>query len=111
MGAIDVNGIACRIPGGEELFADVTFRAGNGEHVALVGANGAGKTTLFGAIAGDVPVVAGSVRVDGELRVMRQLVGGRDEERTVLDLLLALSPTPLQRAAATLAAAEAACRA
>ncbi|MET1002688.1 MAG: ABC-F family ATP-binding cassette domain-containing protein [Acidimicrobiia bacterium] len=106
MGAIDVNGIACRIPGGEELFADVTFRAGNGEHVALVGANGAGKTTLFGAIAGDVPVVAGSIRVDGKLRVMRQLVGGRDESRTVRDFLLALSPAPLQQAAERLAAAE-----
>ena len=108
MGALDVNGISCRIPGGESLFADVTFRIGNGEHVALVGANGAGKTTLLRAIVGDVALDAGSIHVDGELRVMSQLVGWRDEERTVRDLLLALSPPVHRQAGADLAAAEAA---
>jgi ATPase subunit of ABC transporter with duplicated ATPase domains len=106
VGAIDVNGIACRIPGGTELFADVTFRVGNGEHVALVGANGAGKTTLFGAIAGDAAVTEGSVHVDGRLLVMSQLVGWRDESRTVRDLLLSLSRPALRDAATELAAAE-----
>ena len=37
---------------------------------------------------------------------MRQLVGWREEGRTVRDMLLDLSPTPLQRAAADLSAAE-----
>src|SRR5664279_5380732 len=106
MGALDVNGISCRIPGGEMLFSDVTFRAGSGEHVALVGANGAGKTTLIGAITGGIPVDEGSVHVDGELRVMSQLVGWRDEERSVRDLLLALSPARLRDAGAALDAAE-----
>jgi ATPase subunit of ABC transporter with duplicated ATPase domains len=109
VGAIDVNGIACRVPGGDVLFHDVTFRVGNGEHVALVGANGAGKTTLFGAITGDVPVTDGSIHVDGELRVMRQLVGWQDERRTVRDLLLDCAPASLQRTAVALADAEAAC--
>jgi ATPase subunit of ABC transporter with duplicated ATPase domains len=109
VGSVDVNGISCRVPGGGELFADVTFRAGNGEHVALVGANGAGKTTLLGAIAGTVPVFEGSVRVDGRLRVMRQIVGGRDEQRAVRDLVLDLSPGPLAAAATALDEAESAC--
>ncbi len=108
MGVLDVNGISCRVPGGDVLFRDVTFRAGNGEHVALVGANGAGKTTLFGAVTGAIPVDEGSVHVDGELRVMSQLVGWRDEERSVRDLLLTLSPVRLRDAAAALDAAEAA---
>ncbi len=107
MGAVDVNGISCRVPGGDVLFRDVTFRAGNGEHVALVGANGAGKTTLFRAIAGDVGIDEGSIHVDGTLRVMAQLVGWRDERRTVRDLLLSISPAPLQRAAIELVEAEA----
>ncbi len=109
MGSVDVNGISCRIPGGDELFSDVTFRVGAAEHVALVGANGAGKTTLLRAITGEVPVDRGSVHVDGRLLVMHQLVGWRDEQRTVRDLLLVLSPPALRAAAAALDSAEAAC--
>jgi ATPase subunit of ABC transporter with duplicated ATPase domains len=109
MGALDVNGVSCRVPGGDTLFSDVTFRAGAGEHVALVGANGAGKTTLFGAVTGAVPIDEGSVHIDGELRVMSQLVGWRDERSTVRDMLLSLSPAPLRRAGEVLDAAEAAC--
>src|ERR1700722_11432313 len=37
-----------------------------GEMVALAGENGAGKTTLIRSIAGDVPPVAGSIRVGGQ---------------------------------------------
>jgi ATPase subunit of ABC transporter with duplicated ATPase domains len=108
VGAVDVSAVSYRIPGGELLFRDVTFRAGDGEHVALVGANGAGKSTLFAAIAGDASVAEGSIRVDGELRVMRQLVGWRDEERTVRDLLLSLSEPQVRRAGRALDDAEAA---
>ena len=111
VGAIDVNGISCRIPGGDVLFSDVTFRVGNREHVALVGANGAGKTTLFRAIGGEVPVDVGSVHIDGRMRTMSQLVGWRDEQRTVRDLLVTLSPASLRAAAAALEAAERASRA
>ena len=106
MGAIDVNGVACRTPGGVELLERVSFGVGDGEHVALVGANGAGKTTLFRVIAGDQPPQEGSTHVDGSLRVMRQLVGWREEGRTVRAMLIDLSPAPLQRAAAALAEAE-----
>jgi ATPase subunit of ABC transporter with duplicated ATPase domains len=108
VGAIDVNGVACRTPDGVDLLRDVSFTVGDRDHVALVGANGAGKTTLFRVIAGDQAAHEGSVHVDGRLRVMRQLVGWRESGRTVRDLLLDLSPDPLQRAAAQLASAEAA---
>ena len=108
MGAIDVNGIACRTPDGVDLLRDVVFTVGDGDHVALVGANGAGKTTLLRVITGDQAPAEGSVHVDGRLRVMRQLVGWREEGRTVRDMLLDLSPAALQRAAGDLAAAEAA---
>jgi ATPase subunit of ABC transporter with duplicated ATPase domains len=106
VGAIDVNGVACRTPGGVALLEGVSFGLGDGEHVSLVGANGVGKTTLFRIIAGDQAPDGGSVHVDGRLRVMRQLVGWREEGRTVRDMLLDLSPGALRRAAAQLALAE-----
>jgi ATPase subunit of ABC transporter with duplicated ATPase domains len=106
VGAIDVNGVACRTPDGVELLRDVTFTVGDAHHVALIGANGAGKTTLFRTIAGEHAPTGGSVHVDGELRVMRQLVGWREAGRTVREMLLDLSSGPLQRAAADLGRAE-----
>lgn len=42
---------------------DLTVHAG--EVLALVGPNGAGKSTLLGALAGDVQLASGEVRIDG----------------------------------------------
>ena len=49
-------GSGTSLPDGRELFADVSFRVGEGAKVALVGPNGAGKTTLLRMVAGDLPV-------------------------------------------------------
>jgi branched-chain amino acid transport system ATP-binding protein len=46
--------------------ADVSLEVPPGSVVALLGSNGAGKTTTLNAIAGIVPVSAGSVSFDGE---------------------------------------------
>ena len=46
--------------------ADVSLEVPAGSVVALLGSNGAGKTTTLNAIAGIVPVSAGSVAFDGE---------------------------------------------
>jgi molybdate transport system ATP-binding protein len=47
------------------LDLDVTIAIGAGETVALLGPNGAGKTTLLRALAGLLPLAAGTVVVDG----------------------------------------------
>jgi thiamine transport system ATP-binding protein len=59
---IAVEGLLARA-GGFALRADLRVAAG--EICALVGPSGAGKSTLLNAIAGFVPVEAGTIRVDG----------------------------------------------
>lgn len=44
-----------------KVLFDIDMEVGEGEVVALVGSNGAGKTTLLRAIAGLIPVRAGSL--------------------------------------------------
>src|SRR5476649_1260324 len=106
MGAVDVSGVGYSLPGGRVLLDEVVLRAGDGEHVALIGANGSGKTTLLRIVSGELRAQRGTVAVDGRLLVMRQLLGV--DEATVRDLLIGLSPQVLRDAAVELAAAEAA---
>ena len=106
MAALEVHDLAFRFAGGQQLFDDVGFRVGDGEHVALVGANGAGKTTLVRLIAGDEVGATGTIRVDGRLGVMRQFIGSVRDATTVRDLLVSLSPPPIRDAAALLDSSE-----
>ncbi|HWG93756.1 MAG TPA: ATP-binding cassette domain-containing protein, partial [Mycobacteriales bacterium] len=88
------------------LFADVSFRVGEGTKTALVGANGTGKTTLLRMVAGDLPPAAGTVARDGGLGVMRQFLGSVRDSTTVRELLLSLSPPAVRTAGEALDAAE-----
>ena len=106
VGALEVTRLAYRAPGGRQLFEDVSFRVGDGEHAALVGANGVGKTTLVRVIAGDEPAAGGTISVDGRLGVMRQFVGSIRDQTTVRELLLGVSAPEIRDADARLVAAE-----
>jgi ATPase subunit of ABC transporter with duplicated ATPase domains len=108
VGYVDVAGVGYRLPDGRELFADVSFRVGEGAKVALVGPNGAGKTTLLRMVAGDLPVRTGTVARAGGLGVMRQFIGMIGDDRTLADLALSLAAPPLRAAGDRLARAEAA---
>lgn len=112
MGAIELGRVTYQRPGGGVLFSDVSFRVGDGQHVALVGENGVGKSTLLRLLAGADPEMAceGTVRVDGTAAYMPQLVGEAVSGGTVRDLFLTLSPARLQEPARVLAAADAALR-
>ena len=111
MGYVDVAGLAHTLADGRVLFADVSFRVGEGAKVALVGPNGAGKTTLLKMISGDLPVPVGAIARSGGLGVMRQFIGmlGRDSASgatTLGDLALDLAAPPVRAAGLRLAAAE-----
>jgi len=103
-----VAGVGHVLPDGRELFADVSFRVGEGAKVALVGPNGAGKTTLLKMVAGDLPVATGAIARAGGLGVMRQFIGMIGDDTTLGDLALTLAAPALAAAGARLAGAEAA---
>jgi ATPase subunit of ABC transporter with duplicated ATPase domains len=107
MGYVDVAGVGHVLPDGRELFADVSFRVGEGSKVALVGPNGAGKTTLLRMVAGDIPLGTGTIARSGGLGVMRQFIGMIGDERTLEDLALSLAKAELREAGERLAAAAA----
>lgn len=106
MGHIEVNGVGYTLPDGRPLLHDVHLRVGEGARVALVGPNGAGKSTLLRFVAGDETPPEGAVIRTGGLGVMRQDVGRIDDDRSVRDLLAALTPGAVGAAAVELSAAE-----
>jgi sulfate-transporting ATPase len=107
VGALEVTRLGFRLPCGRQLFDDVSFRVGDGEHAALVGANGVGKSTMLRLVAGEETGATGTIHVDGRLGVMRQMVASADDGRTVRDLLVSLSDPAVRTAAIRLAGAEA----
>ncbi len=106
MGYVDVAGVGHSLPDGRQLFADVSFRVGEGAKVALVGPNGAGKTTLLRMVAGDLSVPDGTIARAGGLGVMRQFIGMIGDDRTLYDLALELAHPALRAAGERLHAAE-----
>ncbi|GAA3816785.1 ABC-F family ATP-binding cassette domain-containing protein [Nocardioides panacisoli] len=107
MGHVEVTGVRFELPDGRVLLDDVSFRVGDGQKVALVGANGAGKTTLLRIVTGELAPHAGAVTRSGGLGLMRQMVdristgaNGDVPDPTVADLLLSLAPPRVQKAAA-----------
>src|SRR5947209_4902841 len=51
--------------GGRRIWENVTLDVQPGEFIAVLGPNGSGKSTLIKAILGLVPLVTGSITVDG----------------------------------------------
>ncbi len=106
MGYLDVSHLSYRLPDGQVLFDDVSFRVGEGAVAVLVGANGAGKTTLLRIIVGDLAPAGGAIGRDGGLGVMRQFIGSVRDETSVRDLLASVASPAVRDAAAEVDAAE-----
>ncbi|WP_461036602.1 ABC-F family ATP-binding cassette domain-containing protein [Streptomyces mayteni] len=106
MGHVEVAHLEYLLPDGRVLLDDASFRVGEGEAAALVGANGAGKTTLLRLVAGELRPAGGTVTVSGGLGVMPQFVGSVRDDRTVRDLLVSVAPPELRRAATAVDEAE-----
>lgn len=62
---LEVEGL-CSGYGALQVLFDVSFSVQPGEVVALMGSNGAGKTTTLKTITGQLKVLSGAVRLDGD---------------------------------------------
>jgi ATP-binding cassette subfamily F protein uup len=73
--------------GGRALLDGVTWHAGPGDRIAVVGANGAGKTTLLRVLTGGVTPAAGRVTVGATVRAayLSQELAELPESRRVLE--------------------------
>ena len=105
MSHLVVSNLAYAHPGGDRLFAEVSFKITPGQHVGFVGANGVGKSTLFRVLAGELPADEGDVDI-GTFAYMPQDVGLQADGRTVRELLLAAAPARLRDAGRRMLTAE-----
>ncbi len=68
--AIDLEGLALRLPNGTPLVSAEKFSLRKGERTLMTGPSGSGKSTLFRAIAGIWPFGAGSITVPAGATLM-----------------------------------------
>jgi ATPase subunit of ABC transporter with duplicated ATPase domains len=87
------NGIRMR-RGGRELFGDgVDIVIRGPERIALAGRNGAGKTTLLRVLSGELDADEGAIqRVDGRIAYLSQRLDMLDQDKSVLENLIAYAP-------------------
>jgi ABC-type glutathione transport system ATPase component len=72
MTVLDVQGLTVAYDRHRSVLADVALAVGAGEIVGVVGETGSGKTTLARAVAGLVPVRAGTIKLgDTDLTALR----------------------------------------
>lgn len=68
-----------------EALSDVSFKAQEGDRIALIGHNGAGKTTLLRVLAGIYPPQTGHLRVEGKIAPLFDIGFGMDQDATGYD--------------------------
>lgn len=85
---------------GKVLFSCPDLLVRRLQRVALIGPNGSGKTTFLKTILGQVPPLAGQVRLGSSVKIgyLAQGYEDLDPEKTVLEEILAVKDLPLDQA-------------
>lgn len=81
---LEVSGLSVSY-GAVQALHDVSFAAGPGATLAVLGANGAGKSSLLRAISGVAPVSGGTIQIDGH-----DVTGATPQHRAGLGLAHAM---------------------
>jgi manganese/iron transport system ATP-binding protein/manganese/zinc/iron transport system ATP- binding protein len=100
MSAVRVQGLSGGYVAGTDALRHVTFAAGPGQIVGVLGPNGGGKTTLFRALLGELPVRRGEIALPGRPAYVPQTERARlDFPVSALDVALmgAYARTPWYR--------------
>src|ERR1700730_5475378 len=87
MSLLIISAISVRI-GGRLLLNDADLPVDPGRRIGLVGRNGAGKSTLLKAIAGDISVDGGQIRLANRARLGRVKQEAPDGEQSLLETVL-----------------------
>jgi len=82
------------------LFTCPALLLRQGQRAALIGPNGSGKTTFLKTVLGQVPPLAGEVRLGASLKIgyLAQTHEALNLEHTVLDEILEVKNLPLEKA-------------
>ncbi len=105
MGTAELANVSFAYDTGPPVLDAVSFKVGEGDHTALVGANGAGKTTVLRLLGGQMQPTEGTATTSGSVAYMDQMIGATPGW-TVRDLYLSLSPERYRHAAEALDRAE-----
>jgi ATP-binding cassette, subfamily F, member 3 len=87
MSLLIISAVSIRI-GGRLLLDDADLAVDPGRRIGLVGRNGAGKSTLLKAIAGDISVDGGQIRLANRARLGRVKQEAPDGEQSLLETVL-----------------------
>lgn len=67
---------------------DINLRLGTGDRIGLIGKNGAGKTTMLRAMSGVYEPEQGSIRSEGNISALTDLLLGVDPEASGYDFIV-----------------------
>ncbi len=93
---LEIHDLRVVYPNGYEALKSVSFTAGEGEIVALIGRSGAGKSTILRCVNGLQPVTAGRILLNGvdvgslgeeEIRRLRRKIGFIWQEYNLVERL------------------------
>ena len=88
MSLLTLSGISIRIAG-RLLLDNADLAVDPGRRIGLVGRNGAGKSTLLKAIAGDIGIDGGEIRLAARARLGRVKQEAPSGDASLLDTVLA----------------------